>query len=634
MYRPEIDGLRALAVIPVILFHAGFSAFSGGFVGVDIFFVISGYLITGILIRELEEQNFSIITFYERRARRILPALYFVILICVPFAWAWMLPEDLKDFFQSIVAVLFFASNVLFFTENGYFDGPSEEKPLLHTWSLAVEEQYYIFFPLLLLLLWRFGKRPVFHVLTVFALFSLVLSELTWRTNPDANFFLAHTRAWELLAGALAAFYVSKAGVKDSNTLSSIGLIVILASIFLYDDSIPFPSVYALLPVLGTVCLILFAHPKTMVFYLLSRPVFVGIGLISYSAYLWHQPILVFLKMRMLHEPNTAILLIACIATFVLAFLSWKYIEQPFRSKTKVPKLLFTQVIGGTFLLLLCVGLLGHFKQGFPDRDANGISYLELDSVMQNNLGLSALCEHKFTTVSECESASNPEIVLWGDSLAMHLAQGLGASGKGFRQHTLSACAPVLDVAQFDIQKNREWGQDCIKFNNQVMSWIKNNSIQTVILASPFKDIVNMDLQTVDGEIIERSFEKAKLSVLNTVQTLRESGARVVIVSPTPTPIGDWDVGACLVKQKIYNASIDSCNFELNLTTSPLQLLREVEGEVPIYWLHEDICSENICQAQIDDVLMFRDAIHLTKEGSLFLGKNNRWMEKLEAMAK
>jgi peptidoglycan/LPS O-acetylase OafA/YrhL len=297
VYRPEIDGLRALAVIPVILFHAGFSAFSGGFVGVDIFFVISGYLITGILIRELEEQNFSIITFYERRARRILPALYFVILICVPFAWAWMLPEDLKDFFQSIVAVLFFASNVLFFTENGYFDGPSEEKPLLHTWSLAVEEQYYIFFPLLLLLLWRFGKRPVFHVLTVFALFSLVLSELTWRTNPDANFFLAHTRAWELLAGALAAFYVSKAGVKDSNTLSSIGLIVILASIFLYDDSIPFPSIYALLPVLGTVCLILFAHPKTMVFYLLSRPVFVGIGLISYSAYLWHQPILVFLKM-------------------------------------------------------------------------------------------------------------------------------------------------------------------------------------------------------------------------------------------------------------------------------------------------------------------------------------------------
>ena len=158
-YRPEIDGLRALAVIPVILFHAGFELFSGGFVGVDVFFVISGYLITTILIEDMENNRFNILNFYERRARRILPALFFVMLVCVPFAWMWMLPSQMKDFSQSLVAVSLFASNILFWKEGGYFDSAVEEKPLLHTWSLAVEEQYYLLFPIFLFVVWRFGKK-------------------------------------------------------------------------------------------------------------------------------------------------------------------------------------------------------------------------------------------------------------------------------------------------------------------------------------------------------------------------------------------------------------------------------------------------------------------------------------------
>ncbi len=295
-YRAEIDGLRALAVVPVILFHAGFEVFSGGFVGVDVFFVISGYLITTILIEDMENDRFSIINFYERRARRILPALFFVMLVCLPFAWMWMLPDRMKDFSQSIVAVNLFASNILFWLESGYFGAASENKPLLHTWSLAVEEQYYVLFPIFLFVAWRFGKNRVFWMIIVFAAISLALSEWAWRNEPSANFYLAPTRAWELLAGSIAAFVAHKSGVKANNALSLLGLAAILFAIFAYDKNTPFPSVYALVPVVGVVLLVLFSGKETLTAKLLSTKLFVGIGLISYSAYLWHQPIFAFIR--------------------------------------------------------------------------------------------------------------------------------------------------------------------------------------------------------------------------------------------------------------------------------------------------------------------------------------------------
>jgi peptidoglycan/LPS O-acetylase OafA/YrhL len=214
-YRREIDGLRALAVLPVILFHAGFDSFSGGFVGVDVFFVISGYLITTIILAELEQGKFSIVNFYERRARRILPALFLVMLVCLPFAWLWLLPIDMKDFSRSLIAVSVFVSNILFWRESGYFDTATELKPLLHTWSLAVEEQFYVVFPLLLILLWRLGRRWILVTLGLAFFASLALSEWATYANRSAAFYLLPTRGWELLLGAFAAFYLSKSNHKD-----------------------------------------------------------------------------------------------------------------------------------------------------------------------------------------------------------------------------------------------------------------------------------------------------------------------------------------------------------------------------------------------------------------------------------
>lgn len=244
-YRSEIDGLRALAVLPVIFFHAGFVFFNGGFVGVDIFFVISGYLITSIIMNEMEEKKFTIVSFYERRARRILPALFFVMLACLPFSWIFLTPTDLDIFGKSLIAVSTFTSNILFWSESGYFETAAELKPLIHTWSLAVEEQYYIIFPIFIIIFWKFGRKRILILLSIAFIISLGLSHWGAVNKPSATFFLLPTRGWEILVGVFTAFYLNKYDYFKSEllnqALSIFGLIMISYSIFFYTEKYLFP---------------------------------------------------------------------------------------------------------------------------------------------------------------------------------------------------------------------------------------------------------------------------------------------------------------------------------------------------------------------------------------------------------
>ena len=421
-YRREIDGLRALAVIPVILFHAGFELFSGGFVGVDVFFVISGYLITSLLIEDIENKRFSILHFYERRARRILPALFFVMLVCIPFAWMWMLPNELKGFSQSLVAVSLFASNILFWRESGYFDAAAEEKPLLHTWSLAVEEQYYVLFPIFLILAWRFGKNRVFWMIVVMAAISLLLSEWGWRNNAKANFYLAPTRAWELFAGSIAAFIVQKQGVQKNNLLATCGLAAIIFSIFLYDETTPFPSVYALVPVLGVVLLVLYADKETLAAKLLSTKGFVGIGLISYSAYLWHQPLFAFARIRSLDEPSQLFIVTLCVSSFFLAYLSWRNVEEPFRAKEKLHRNKIL-VFSGTGLILFIV--LGFTMPKVAEKHFNVQKFVEQNELSQLSNDYVWKRKNELRNV-EFPNADTRKILVIGDSNSGDLINALG----------------------------------------------------------------------------------------------------------------------------------------------------------------------------------------------------------------
>ena len=372
-YRREIDGLRALAVVPVILFHAGFSAFWGGFVGVDVFFVISGFLITSIILEEKKTGTFNLINFYERRARRILPALFVVMFACLPFAWLWLLPQDMKSFSQSLVAVSAFASNVLFWRTSGYFETAAELKPLLHTWSLAVEEQYYVLFPIFLMFTWRLGNRLIFAMLAVAAFISLALAHWGSVARPEATFFLLPTRGWELLMGAFMAPYFQGKGRANisqsvSQLASAFGLFLILLSVFAFDNQTPFPSLYALTPTLGAALIILFATQQTVVGKLLGCKLFVGMGLISYSAYLWHQPLFAFARHRSIEEPSKSLLGALGVAAVVLAYITWKFVETPFRNKRNFSrgKIFAIAVFGSAFFA--SVGISGYLTNGFDGR--------------------------------------------------------------------------------------------------------------------------------------------------------------------------------------------------------------------------------------------------------------------------
>lgn len=371
-YRPEVDGLRAIAVLPVMFFHAGFSIFSGGFVGVDVFFVISGYLITGILIKELTEERYSILRFYERRARRILPALSLVVLVSIPFAWMWMIPSEFELFSQSVGTVVIFLSNFLFLSEVGYFAPDAELQPLIHTWSLAIEEQFYLLFPFILWAAYRLGKARLALGLTVLlTLGSLALCLVLLPSYPHKSFYFSPSRFWEILAGSVVALATFRRPLPTNNILSLIGLVMICGAIFLFDSHTPFPSLYTLIPVVGSALVLAFAGPGTWVAQLLSFRGFVGVGLISYSAYLWHQPLFAFARIRSFGEPGPGMMLALIALTLLLAYLTWRWVETPFRKPGHGFYPSRAQIFlgfSGLGALMFAFGLYGHLNEGAPDR--------------------------------------------------------------------------------------------------------------------------------------------------------------------------------------------------------------------------------------------------------------------------
>ncbi len=474
-YRAEIDGLRALAVLPVILFHAGFEWFSGGFVGVDVFFVISGYLITNIIISEMANGTFNIVSFYERRARRILPALFFVMLFCLPFAWLWLTPSDLEDFGSSLIAVSTFSSNILFWLGAGYFDTSTELKPLLHTWSLAVEEQYYILFPVFLMLTWKLGLKWVLTILSLTFVMSLGAAQWGAFNKPGFTFYMLPTRSWELLVGVFVAFYVKHRGTirihAVNQLLSVLGIGMVIYSIVVFDEDIPFPSFYALVPTMGTAFIILSAVPNTAVQKVLSLPPIVGVGLISYSAYLWHQPLLAFARHRLLGSTSEVLLIALCIASLFMAYTSWRWVEKPFRDKNRISrrKIFSLSLIGIVFFSLM--GWLAHFASGFSDRIENKLDFETLSSSP-----LRDKCHSKF---EPCEYLGDSiEWASFGDShtveLSYALAKLLDKQGVGIEHNSYSRCKPTL---------SDNVGL-CLKWTNETLERLKQNiQIKNVVIS-------------------------------------------------------------------------------------------------------------------------------------------------------
>lgn len=356
-YRREIDGLRAIAILPVIFFHAGLTMFEGGYLGVDVFFVISGYLITSILIGEIEADNFSYLRFYERRARRLLPALFFVCIASIAAAQLTMLPTQYEDFSRSLVATMLFASNLHFYFETGYFEAAAELKPLLHTWSLAVEEQFYIVFPVALSLVMRKLVRAFIPLILLGIGCSVFLAHHYSVQGSDASFFLPFFRLWELLVGSFAAWCMTRYRVEGNQLLAFLGLCLVVVSMLIFGKTTPTPSFYTAVPVMGTFLLILFSKDGLLVNKALSWQPLVFVGLLSYSLYLWHQPVLAFARLISPEEFATNEIIGLLGLCLVLSYVSYRWIEQPFRRGFNTSTIFLTSAIG--ICSLSAVGLLG-----------------------------------------------------------------------------------------------------------------------------------------------------------------------------------------------------------------------------------------------------------------------------------
>ncbi|HEV7320676.1 MAG TPA: acyltransferase family protein [Ensifer sp.] len=621
-YRPEIDGLRALAVVPVLLFHAGFGFLAGGFAGVDVFFVISGYLITAIIHREIRDGSFSIVAFYERRARRLAPALLLVCAVCIPFALLWMLPGELNNFGKSLYAVNIFASNFLFWDQTGYFEPSTDLMPLLHTWSLAVEEQFYFVFPLLLLGLRRVSAATALKIVLALVALSFAMTQLLAWVDPAANFYLLPSRFWELGIGAGLAL-VGADGLDLSKgrreLLSVLGLAAIIATYLFVPESAFYPGWTTVPVVFGTAFVLAFARHDTVVGRLLSLKPLVAIGLISYSLYLWHQPVFAFARLRAFEEipaPGYALLLALC---FALAYLSWRFVEQPFRKRERFGR---RAVFGSAFAAGAVMIALGF---GFDGSDGLVSRNRDLAELTRPSVGLGKTCDA--VADLRCATSPTPEVAVWGDSFARHLVDGVIASKPDVRlvQLAKNNCGPFLSLAPVVPRLGRNWPQDCARYNSDVRQFLlANRSIRYVILSSQLSQYLKEETVLVGGRE-EVSSETRLLSdgLRETLAWLKANGFEAVFVAPTPHD--GRDTGLCVARATLLGQSTARCKPVLRDVKihdrDILKVVSDIADEYPVVSFMDYLCDTDSCKVEDNGVALFEDAGHFSAEGSRQMGR-------------
>lgn len=614
-YRPEIDGLRALAVLAVVFFHTGFGC-PGGFIGVDVFFVISGFLITSIIWKDLEEGDFSFAAFWERRARRILPAMVVVTLATLLAGWFVMLASDFEKLGQAAVAQALFAANIFYRRETGYFNGESDEMPLLHTWSLAVEEQFYFIVPFLMWGLYRLltvrSRKSILTLLLAGAAASFALSIYGVIHHPNGTFFLLPTRAWELMMGSITAFMaVTVANRSKREIISWLGLLLILFSIAFYSNSTPFPGLAALPPTLGT-ALIIWANgrsdseiPTTLGRFLAWRP-FVFIGLISYSLYLWHWPLLAYGNYLVVDSMSFAWRAGLMIAGFICAVISWWFVETPFRVRKlgATRKSIYSYAAVGIVILLLLGGIMWRLD-GFPDRFPIEVAEIEkarLDMPFKKNVSIEKIKGGELPLIGRSNFEQKPTVLLWGDSHAMAASPALDELLKEQSLRgviaTFTATPPVLD-----------WGDNKDRsFNDAVMSYIQREGINDVVLIGRWQFYKDID----DKE--STSVEK---SLLETVTQLAKLGVRPWVLFDVPTH--SFNVPTELSRSLIYDTDVSlictkpsASNQHDGMDPALMEKIEKAGGRLldpkPLFLDP----TGSYYQIKMDDVVLYRDADHIT----------------------
>ena len=646
VYRPDVDGLRAVAILSVVIFHAFPFRLQGGFVGVDIFFVISGFLISNIIFRSLQRGDFSFTEFYAHRIKRIFPALIVVLTACYAFGWFALLPDEFKQLGKHMAAGAGFVQNFILWQEVGYFDTAAELKPLLHLWSLAIEEQFYLIYPVLIFAAWRIGLN-VLTVVLLLGLISFGLNISGVTANPTETFYMPQTRFWELLAGSVLAYLQFFKRVKYSawmhhwvfhpvlfrhppqsarrsevlnNILSVVGLLLLVAAVFFINKSKPFPGWWALLPVSGAFLLIL-AGPETWVNRVIfANRLMVFVGLISYPLYLWHWPILSFARIVESEIPSRGIRIGAVIVSFVLAWLTYRLIEKPIRFGRKT-------WIKPAFLSisLAVVGYIGYnalqrnglaFRVPKEVRQIADFQYEYTKDARYPKCWLSN--EQSFDGFdSECIEIPNVgeshSVLVWGDSHAARLYPGLRATlgnRVAISQFTRDSCPPILDFGY----------PECQKSNNHVISKIQKFMPTTVVMFAVW--------QRYSKDWISESAQQEGL--LESIRKLKKIGVEnVVVLGPPPT----WKDA---LPKLVYKAWKDSFPRRIperlsNGIEPQAQIVdKQFEGMLgsqPIRYVSvlQLTCREDGCLTHVpgrSSELLTWDYGHLTTEGAMFLSQH------------
>ena len=653
IYRSEIDGLRALAVLPVIFFHAGFSSFSGGYVGVDIFFVISGYLITSIIINDKQNNNFTLINFYERRARRILPALFLVMLATIPLGWLLMLPDQFVDFGKSLYATSLFSSNILFWLQSGYFEGPAELKPLLHTWSLAVEEQYYLFFPVLVLVIWNLGKKWMVILISLIGVVSLIAAQIASHQSPSANFYLLPTRIWELVIGVLAAFYLLNRppnfiilNKTNSDILSIAGLGMIFFSVFTFDEFTPFPSFYTLIPTLGTLLVILFATRNTEVGKVLGLSPVVGVGLISYSLYLWHQPLFAFARIRNFGDLSNEVTFLLIAISFILAFLSWKYLEKVFRNRngffTRKRIFVFSSL---GIIFFSSVGLLISLNEGYKNRFSipENISDSFATPSLADCFDLANIHTAESWGCKLGQKKEKIDYVLFGDSHSLSfkdLFHQVGMNeGKQIFFTGASGCPPLANLIPV---REDQMTRNCKKLNDRVQNFMAQEDIKNIFLIARWSYYTDGDYDSKNIQYVKSNelngIDQAtsrlvfQNSLRNTLDFYKSKGINVHLITQVPSQEIDAkdaffnayrnhkNVSDISLNKKLYQFSIDRGRHD-KLQFYTKSLFKENASNMNVYDFDNIFCKDK-CLIGNSEGSFYSDDNHLTINGASLVKEN------------
>ena len=632
IYRPDIDGLRAIGILLVLFFHGGFRVISGGFVGVDIFFVISGFLITGIIVREANTGGFSFAEFYSRRIRRICPALFLTLLISAIAGVALLVPQDLQMLGRSTSSAVFFYANVHFFNQVGYFDGPASEKPLLHTWSLAVEEQFYLIWPVLFLLLYRLlSRKALRHVILAFLCLSLVASELILQTSPSAAFYLLPYRAWELLLGAYVALFYPQALPKRVATLCGfLGLAAIIYAAAAFTTVTTFPGVHAFVPCAGAALLIM-AGVRTNVIssLVLGASPLRFVGKISYSLYLFHWPAFSFTRMALDRDITQVEALIIIAGSIGAATLSWRFLESPARSAT----IRFPAFAGITTL-----GILAFWACGSLFNLTHGLPIRVPESVMQADAAREA---DKKGDKTECRTDpglgplgcgiglpphdNQYDFVIWGDSHARHLALAFSqqATRRGLAGVILWAplpCGPFLHDPRLP--------QNCVRANDQVEQWIKTQTNLKVAFVAGFWTVHANGLLTLPEDMDGapgRNDKDGATGISDTLRLLKSHNIQTIIIEDVP--IFSRNVGLCAARARMFSHSDEHCytlakeQFERNQSKAS-SLLHQISQRfgIPLLNTAQAFCAGETCRVEKNGIIFYQDAHHLNTAGSQYLG--------------